>query len=210
MKKRRIVLFYFIVIIIMIPSLLILLTYAFEKMAGFQELIAVLFSSLIFVLIGGIFFRSMDVYINRTSMMVKQMAITNNIEVEERTRNISFYDTDPKYYQEAPVVCYGLRYRFPRTATWSLKMPKSMKGEYPNGWNLLIKEGEIPFSTRKLISLIAEELAADKRLLEAGIEFDSTPEKVWAAFGETRNNEVVSKVFDYLRRFRDAQEGSNS
>ena len=81
-----------------------------------------------------------------------------------------------------------------------------MKGEYPNGWNLLIKEGEISLSTRKLISLIALEIASDKGLLKTSIEIDSTKEKVWVAFGETKNKEVVIQIFDILRRISEAQE----
>jgi hypothetical protein len=190
----------------MIPSLLILIAYVFQKYAGIQEWKAFVLSSLILLLIGGIFFKLVDVNMDRTLMVLKQMAITNNIEIEERTQNISFYDTDPKYYQEAPVVCYGLRYRFQRTAIWSLKLPNSMKGEYPNGWKLLIKEGEISLSTRKLISLIALEIASDNGLSKASIEIDSTKEKVWVAFGETKNKEVVKKVFDFLRRITETQE----
>jgi hypothetical protein len=206
MKKNWIVLIYFIIIIILIPSLLILIAYVFQKYAGIQEWKAFVFSTLIILLSVGIFFKGVDIFMERTLMLVKQMAISNNIEIEERTRNISFYDTDPKYYEEAPVVCYGLRYRFHRTAIWSLKLPNTMKGEYPNGWNLLIKEGEISLSTRKLISLIAMEIASDKGLSKASIEIDSTKEKVWVAFGETKNKEVVKKVFNFLRRISEAQE----
>ena len=197
---------YFLIIIITIPSLLILIAHIFQKYAGIQEWLAFVFSSVIVVLFGGIFFKLVDIYMERTLLLIKHMAIANNIEIEERIRSITFYDTDPKYYEEAPIVCYGLRYRFPRTAIWSLKLPNSMKGEFPNGWKLLIKEGEISLSTRKLISLIALEIVSDKGLLKASIEIDSTKEKVWVAFGETRNKKVVIKVFDFLRRITEAQD----
>jgi hypothetical protein len=206
MKKNWIVSIYIISILIVIPSILILIAYILQKYAGIQELLSFVFSSILILLFGGLFFRLVDIYMERTLILINQMAIANNIEIKERNRSITFYDTDPKYYEEAPVVCYGVGYRFPRTAIWSLLLPNSMKGEYPNGWNLLLKEGEISLSTRKLISLIALEIASDKRLNKANIEIDSTKEKVWVAFRETRNKEVVKMVFDFLKRISEAQE----
>jgi hypothetical protein len=179
---------------------LIGLAVVLARWLNISEGVTVLVASLALILIVLLSGTLVDIRNKRREQRVRQLALSRGLEIEEKTRHVTSYDTDPKYYEEGTWFGYSLRHRFPKTSTWSLLMPESRSGDFPNGWRLVVKEGEVSNSTKELVAEIASEIAQDKSLSKQFLEIKCYPDKAWAYWKETAGLKMAHKVFDILFR----------
>jgi hypothetical protein len=131
----------------------------------------------------------------KNAQRAAQFMVSKGVKIEERVHPVTFIDTEPKYYEEASEPCYVLRHRFPKTSAWSLHKTRSGQGNLPNGWKLIVKDGEVSGNLQTAIEAIAEDETWSKKSLEIWCD----PEKVWAFWNDGYDGlKIAQKVFDVL------------
>jgi hypothetical protein len=132
-----------------------------------------------------------------------QFLTAKGMEIESRVHPITYIDTEPKYYEEDAEPSYALRYRYPQACAWALHKTRSGRGDFSNGWRLIVKDGEIPPKINAVLETIANDPTWSKNSLELG----SDSEKVWAFWNDGYGGlQIAEKVFKVLNQIVESGE----
>lgn len=133
------------------------------------------------------------------------IAAKQGLKIERILHDPTFFDPQREYasdgrtslnYRKRLLQSYCLPHRLRKTSTWALLMPEvGSKVEYPNGWRLVVKQGEVSDGFRRTIEQIANDELWKKN--HAWLEIHSYPDRI-CAFWDEGNWKIAGSLFDML------------
>jgi len=143
----------------------------------------------------------------------RKLALKQGLMIERVLHDPTFFDPQHEYgsadsnsqsYKKHLAYSYSMHHRFIKAATWALLMPEvEAKAEYPNGWKLVVKQGNISDELRQTINKIAKDELWKRN--PVWLEINSYPDKICAVWDES-NWKMADRLFDMLSKMSEKAE----
>jgi hypothetical protein len=153
-------------------------------------------------------------YMIMTERRSRSIAQKQGAKVERVLYDPTFFDPQREFnstgrfmadaYKKHWRQSYWLPHRIEKSSTWALLMPEiDSKAEYPNGWKLVVRQGEVTEALKQVIDEIARDELWKKS--HVWLEIQSFPDRICALWDEG-SPKVSGRLFDILTRLSDKTE----